>query len=137
MLILFIQDQGHILFHFISIYTEFPQFSASPLNSEIYLDFPPSFMPLIAFLPHSDTSTVLFLFPLLLPLGIFSDLSQPSSKSNSTYSLIAEVHNQSPFLRGTKLKGITYVYFRIPSNFEVQIITLLSAEPDAKRLPRN
>lgn len=94
-------------------------------------------MPLIAFLPHSDTLTVLFLFPLLLPPGIFCDLSQPSSKSNSMYSLTAEVHNQSPLLRDTELKGITYVYFRIPSNFEVQIITLLSAEPDAKRLPRN
>lgn len=93
-------------------------------------------MPLIAFLPHSDTLTVLFLFPLLLSPGIFSDLSQPSSKSNSMYSL-TEVHNQSPLLTDRELKGITYVYFRIPSNFEVQIITLLSAEPDAKRLPRN
>lgn len=31
---------------------------------------------------------------------------------------------------------VTYVYFRMPSNFDVQIITLLSADPEAKRLPR-
>lgn len=29
----------------------------------------------------------------------------------------------------------TYVYLRIPSSLLVQMITLLSAEPDAKRLP--
>lgn len=34
------------------------------------------------------------------------------------------------------MKQSTYVYFRIPSNFEVQMITVLSAAPDAKRLPR-
>lgn len=31
--------------------------------------------------------------------------------------------------------GVTYVYFRMPSSFEVQIMMLLSADPDAKRLP--
>ena len=29
----------------------------------------------------------------------------------------------------------TYVYLRIPSNFDVQIITLLSAPPDANLFP--
>jgi len=29
----------------------------------------------------------------------------------------------------------TYVYFRIPSNLDVQIITLLSAPPDANLFP--
>lgn len=32
---------------------------------------------------------------------------------------------------------VTYVYFRMPSNFDVHIITLLSADPEAKRLPRS
>lgn len=32
---------------------------------------------------------------------------------------------------------VTYVYFRMPSSFDVQIITLLSADPEAKRLPKS
>lgn len=31
---------------------------------------------------------------------------------------------------------VTHVYFRMPSSFEVQIMMLLSADPDAKRLPK-
>lgn len=32
-------------------------------------------------------------------------------------------------------KSDTYVYFKIPSSFEVQIMMLLSADPDANLLP--
>lgn len=31
----------------------------------------------------------------------------------------------------------TYVYFRMPSSFDVQMITLLSADPEAKRFPKS
>lgn len=39
-------------------------------------------------------------------------------------------------LKETFMQKVSYVYFRIPSSFEVQIIMLLSAEPDANRFPR-
>lgn len=32
-------------------------------------------------------------------------------------------------------KSNTYVYFKIPSSFEVQIMMLLSADPEANLLP--
>lgn len=38
--------------------------------------------------------------------------------------------------RWVKHQEVSYVYFRMPSNFDVQMITVLSADPEAKRFPK-